>query len=423
MMKVLSLLKKIPLFVWILIFMIFGIFWGLIVVGNNLTEFHSLWIAPWGKIFLRFLKFIAVPLVVTSIVTGIISLKNMSRLFSLAWKTISLYIISTLFAISIGLILASVFKPGVGITTTQSSVGGYNKLEMVDSPNKSEGVMGFVIDMVPENFFLSASNNSAMLQIIIAAMLMGLALQLIPEEKRKTISMLFIEAADMFAAMIKIILYIAPIGVFALISTVVVEYGGDSSVFLGLGKYMLTVIGGLLLMLLVVYPTILYVIKGISPIRFLKGIFPAQLVAFTTSSSAATLPVTTLQVQNELGVSEEISGFVLPLGMTINMDGTSLYQAVSAIFIAQVYQIDLTFGAQLTILLTALLSSIGSPGIPGGSIVMMMVVLASAGIPGDGLALILGVDRVLDMLRTSVNVTGDAFVSCILNKKVATNIK
>ena len=422
-MKVLSLLKKIPLFVWILIFMIFGIFWGLIVVGNNLTEFHSLWIAPWGKIFLRFLKFIAVPLVVTSIVTGIISLKNMSRLFSLAWKTISLYIISTLFAISIGLILASVFKPGVGITTTQSSVGGYNKLEMVDSPNKSEGVMGFVIDMVPENFFLSASNNSAMLQIIIAAMLMGLALQLIPEEKRKTISMLFIEAADMFAAMIKIILYIAPIGVFALISTVVVEYGGDSSVFLGLGKYMLTVIGGLLLMLLVVYPTILYVIKGISPIRFLKGIFPAQLVAFTTSSSAATLPVTTLQVQNELGVSEEISGFVLPLGMTINMDGTSLYQAVSAIFIAQVYQIDLTFGAQLTILLTALLSSIGSPGIPGGSIVMMMVVLASAGIPGDGLALILGVDRVLDMLRTSVNVTGDAFVSCILNKKVATNIK
>ena len=262
-----------------------------------------------------------------------------------------------------------------------------------------------------------------MLQIIIAAMLMGLALQLIPEEKRKTISMLFIEAADMFAAMIKIILYIAPIGVFALISTVVVEYGGDSSVFLGLGKYMLTVIGGLLLMLLVVYPTILYVIKGISPIRFLKGIFPAQLVAFTTSSSAATLPVTTLQVQNELGVSEEISGFVLPLGMTINMDGTSLYQAVSAIFIAQVYQIDLTFGAQLTILLTALLSSIGSPGIPGGSIVMMMVVLASAGIPGDGLALILGVDRVLDMLRTSVNVTGDAFVSCILNKKVATNIK
>jgi len=147
------------------------------------------------------------------------------------------------------------------------------------------------------------------------------------------------------------------------------------------------------------------------------------LVAFTTSSSAATLPVTTLQVQNELGVSEEISGFVLPLGMTINMDGTSLYQAVSAIFIAQVYQIDLTFGAQLTILLTALLSSIGSPGIPGGSIVMMMVVLASAGIPGDGLALILGVDRVLDMLRTSVNVTGDAFVSCILNKKVATNIK
>lgn len=403
--------------------MIFGIFWGLIVVGNNLTEFHSLWIAPWGKIFLRFLKFIAVPLVVTSIVTGIISLKNMSRLFSLAWKTISLYIISTLFAISIGLILASVFKPGVGITTTQSSVGGYNKPEMVDSPNKSEGVMGFVIDMVPENFFLSASNNSAMLQIIIAAMLMGLALQLIPEEKRKTISMLFIEAADMFATMIKIILYIAPIGVFALISTVVVEYGGDSSVFLGLGKYMLTVIGGLLLMLLVVYPTILYVIKGISPIRFLKGIFPAQLVAFTTSSSAATLPVTTLQVQNELGVSEEISGFVLPLGMTINMDGTSLYQAVSAIFIAQVYQIDLTFGAQLTILLTALLSSIGSPGIPGGSIVMMMVVLASAGIPGDGLALILGVDRVLDMLRTSVNVTGDAFVSCILNKKVATNIK
>lgn len=416
-----SRLKKIPLFVWILVFMGFGVLWGFIVLNNDLTQFQTSWVVPWGNIFLKLLKFIAVPLVVTSIVSGIISLKNLSRLFSLAWKTFAIYFLTTILAISIGLIFADVFKPGKGVNPNTSA-------EVLKPEGNAEsavpqGVMGFVSDMIPDNFFLSASNNSAMLQIIIASMLMGLSLQLIPENKRRTISAFFVEAADMFAVMIKIILYLAPLGVFALISKVIVDYGGNSGVFLGLGKYMLTVIGGLLLMLIVVYPISLYIIKGIPPLRFLKGIFPAQLVAFTTSSSAATLPVTTLQVQNELGVSEEVSGFVLPLGMTINMDGTSLYQAISAIFIAQVYQIDLSVGVQLTILVTALLSSIGSPGIPGGSIVMMMVVLASAGIPADGLALILGVDRVLDMLRTSVNVTGDAFVCCILNKKVATNIK
>jgi Na+/H+-dicarboxylate symporter len=243
-----------------------------------------------------------------------------------------------------------------------------------------------------------------------------LSILAIPEKKRPIITALFEELNDVFIKMISFVMKIAPLGVFALLGTVIVSFGANEGVFIGMGKYVLVVLGGLFSLILFIYPILNYLFTGMKPLKFLRGIFPAQLLAFSTSSSAATLPLTTLQVRNELGVSDEVSGFVLPLGMTVNMDGTSLYQAVSAVFIAQIFQIDLSLMAQLTILLTALLASIGSPAIPGGSIVMMIVVLSSVGIPAEGLALILGVDRFLDMCRTMTNVTGDAMVSCIVDR-------
>lgn len=405
-----------PLYIWILISMVLGIAWGLLVSSENLTNFQNTYIAPWGQLFLRLLKFIAVPLVFVSVICGILSMVSLRKLLPLAVKTLTLYIITTIAAIVIGLLLVNAIKPGEGVNkenfVTQS--------EIQAPPNQAEkdAAPFFPNGLFPENLFASMSDNSAMLQIITAALMIGISLLLIPAEKRRTLTAFFEEANLLFITMIRWVMLLALPGVFALISTVIAGFGGQSGLFIGLGMYILTVLMGLFFLLIFVYPMLLWLIKGISPRYFLRAIFPAQLVAFSTSSSSATLPVTTIQVREKLGVSDEVSGFVLPLGATVNMDGTSLYQAVAAVFIAQVYQMNLDFADQMMILLTALLGSIGSPGIPGGSIVMMIMVLSSVGIPAEGLALILGVDRILDMFRTTVNVTGDAFVCCLLHKKV-----
>lgn len=402
--------------------MILGIVWGYIALNNDLSEFHKLWISPWGIIFLNLLRLLAVPLVVFSIIAGIISLREIKRFASIAWKTMVLYIATTILAICIGLALGNIVQPG--------KMSENAKMEQIQSENiarieqnqaesnqvKDQGPMRFIVDMFPENLIMAASDNSKMLQIIVVALLIGITLLKIPEDKRSTITGFFIEAGHLFTKMVDIVMLAAPLGVFALMGDVVVDFGGKTTIFESLGKYAITVIGGLFFILLVIYPMLVFIFTGKKPLFFLRGILPAQLVAFTTSSSAATLPVTTRQAREELGVSDEVSGFVLPLGMTVNMDGTSLYQAVSALFIAQLYSIDLTMTDQIAILLTALISSIGAPGIPGGSLVMMLVVLSSAGIPFEGMAIVLGIDRLLDMCRTVVNVTGDAAVSMIVDK-------
>lgn len=397
--------------------MLLGSLWGLFAVEYNVYDFHMDWIAPWGDIFLRLLKFIAVPLIIASIVSGIISLKNMDNFAGIAWKTLLLYLITTCMAISIGLFSADLVRPGDDLAGVEIKQNDDKITELIgEQDDNGSRPMDYILNMIPENFFQSASDNSSMLQIIVASILLGLSILAIPEKKRSLLTSLFEELNEVFIKMISFVMKIAPLGVFALLGTVIVSFGADKGVFLGMGKYVLVVLTGLFSLILVIYPLINYLFTGMKPMKFLRGIFPAQLLAFSTSSSAATLPITTLQVRNKLGVSEEVSGFVLPLGMTVNMDGTSLYQAVSAVFIAQIFQIDLSLMAQLTILLTALLASIGSPAIPGGSIVMMIVVLSSVGIPAEGLALILGVDRFLDMCRTMTNVTGDAMVCCIVDR-------
>ena len=281
---------------------------------------------------------------------------------------------------------------------------------------REQSPLQFLVDIVPENIFQASTENKNMLQIIFFAVLFSIAMILLPASKTETVSNFFDGLNDIILKIIDIIMKSAPYGVFALMAGLIVDFSGDKEVFSALGLYMVTVILALMLLIVFFYPLLNIFVSKISPGRFLKAILPAQMVAFSTSSSAATLPVTMKQTINELGVSKGVANFVLPVGVTINMDGTSAYIAIGAVFIAQVFGIDLNLVDQLVIVVMVVLASIGSPGIPGGSIVMLMIVLNSLGLPEEGLVLILGVDRPLDMLRTAVNVTGDATVSSIVAK-------
>ncbi len=414
-------MKKIPLFVQILIGMALGILWGILAVELNFEKFTTDWIKPWGTIFLNLLKLIAVPLIFVSLVKGISGLSNISKLSSMGLKTLGLYIVSTVFAITIGLVLVNIIEPGNTFPDEkkieyQEKFGAtVENKQVVAEEFKDQSPLFFVVDMVPENIVKAMSDNSKMLQIILFAILFAVAMILLPEKKVKPVRKFISSLNDIILKLIDMIMATAPIGVFALLAALVVDFSGDTDLFAALGLYFVTVVIGLILIIVFFYPLFLKIFfRKAKILKFFKGIIPAQMVAFSTSSSAATLPVTMKQVKNELGVSKDVANFVLPVGVTINMDGTSCYQAIAAVFIAQVFGIDLSFGQQLTIVLTALMASIGTPGVPGGSIVMLIIVLTSVGIPVEGLALILGIDRPLDMLRTAVNVTGDSTVSTIV---------
>lgn len=412
--------KRMPLWAKIITGMFLGLLWGMIAVRINLDKFTIDWIKPWGTIFLKLLKLIAVPLIFVSLIKGVSSLTDISKLSRIGVKTISYYIVSTLVATFFGLLMVNVIQPGDTFPEEKrkeymaewvSTIS--EKQEVADSSDKSP--LRFVEEMVPENLISALGDNSKMLQVIFFAILFAIAMVLVPGEKVKTVRRIFDGLNEIIIKIIELIMRFAPIGVFALLAGVVVDFAGDTDIFVALGKYFATVLVGLLFMIIFVYPTYIKIFtRGIGIKKFFKAILPAQMVAFSTSSSAAALPVTMKQNTEELGVSEEIANFVLPVGVTINMDATAFYQAVAAVFIAQVYGIDLTIGQQLTIVLTATLSSIGSPGVPGGSIVLVIMVLTSVGLPVEGLALILGVDRPLDMLRSSVNLTGDSAISCII---------
>ncbi len=414
-------MKKIPLFLQIIIGMVLGIIWGLIAVQFNLEKLTSDWIKPWGTIFLNLLKLIAVPLIFVSLVKGISGLSNISKLSSMGLKTLSLYIVSTLFAITIGLLLVNTIEPGNTFPDEKKieyqTKFGATVQDKQDAAEeiKDQSPLFFIVDMVPDNIFKSLSDNSKMLQIILFAILFAVAMMLLPKDRVKPVKKFINSLNDIILKLIDIIMSAAPFGVFALLAALIVDFSGDSELFTALGLYFLTVVLGLLIMVTIFYPIFLkFFFRKVKYFKYFRAIIPAQMVAFSTSSSAATLPVTMKQVTNEIGVSKGVANFVLPVGVTINMDGTSCYQAIAAVFIAQVFGIDLSFGQQLTIVLTALFASIGSPGVPGGSIVMLIIVLTSVGIPVEGLALILGIDRPLDMLRTVVNITGDSTVSTIV---------
>jgi Na+/H+-dicarboxylate symporter len=388
--------------------------WGPDFVGD--------WIKPFGNIFINALKLIAVPLILASLIKGISDLKDISKLSQMGTRTIVTYIITTVIAVSIGLGLVNLIKPGSAISeeTRTDLITSYEtdaSVRIADAQRQKEaGPLQALEDIVPSNIFGAASDNGNMLQVIFFAIFFGIGLILIPEAVGKPVKDFFDGFNEVILKMIDLIMLAAPYGVFALLAALVVE-SPSADLFAALAMYALTVLIGLALMI-GFYILIVWIFTKNRPGFFLNGIAPAQLLAFSTSSSAATLPVTMERVEEHLGVHKEVTSFVLPIGATINMDGTSLYQAVAAVFIAQAFGIDLTIGAQLGIIVTATLASIGSAAVPGAGMVMLVIVLAQAGIPEAGLALIFAIDRPLDMCRTTVNVTGDAAVSMLVAKSV-----
>lgn len=412
-------MKKLALHWKIIIGMVLGVVYGLIAHKLGWIDFTNDWIKPWGKIFVNLLKLIAVPLVFASLIKGVASLSDISKLSRIGGKTIAIYLVSTVIAVTIGLLLVNIVKPGDGfdkdsISKTEQIQEGANKKIKAAENVKDGGPLQFLVDIVPTNIFDAASNNRNMLQVIFFAIIFGIALVMLPNEKTTYVKGFFDGINDIILQIVDIIMMAAPYGVFALLGGLVVDFGASAELFISLAKYSVTVIVGLLLMILVFYPLIFRIFTKMKYKNFFKGIMPAQMLAFSTSSSAATLPVTMERCEDHLGVSEEVSSFVLPLGATINMDGTSLYQAVAAVFIAQAYGMDLDMGQQLTIVLTATLASIGAAAVPGAGMVMLVIVLGAIGVPTQGLALIFGVDRLLDMMRTVVNVTGDATVATVV---------
>ena len=422
-------MKKLELHWKILIGMLLGLVFGFVMLKvNGGEEFVNDWFKPLGTIFVKLLKLIAIPLILASLIKGISDLKDISKFANIGIRTIIIYVITTIIAISIGLILVNTFQPGEGVseetiaklTETYASDSSVQEKISEATIQKDSGPLQFLEDMVPENAFSALSDNKLMLQVIFFAIFLGIAMLLIGEKSAKPLKDFFDSLNDVVLKMVDLIMLSAPYAVFALLSNVVVS-SGDPDLLYALLYYAMVVIFGLLLMI-VFYSTVVALVTKKNPFWFLKEISPAQLLAFSTSSSAATLPVTMERVEEHIGVDKEVSSFVLPVGATINMDGTSLYQAVAAVFISQALGFELTFGDQLTIVLTALLASIGSAAVPGAGMVMLVIVLESVGFPADklaiGLALIFAVDRPLDMCRTVINVTGDAAVSMIVAKSV-----
>ncbi|CDF79403.1 proton/glutamate symporter [Formosa agariphila KMM 3901] len=416
-------MKKLALHWQILIGMVLGVVFALIMTQFEWgSTFVSNWIKPFGNIFINSLKLIAVPLILGSLIKGVSDLKDISKLSQMGGRTIGTYILTTLIAVSIGLAVVNIIKPGHSITDetrlqlVENYKGDADSKIAAAAKQKEAGPLQALEDIVPSNIFQAASDNGNMLQVIFFAIFFGIGLILIPEEQSKPVKDFFDGFNEVILKLIDIIMLAAPYGVFALLAALIVE-APSADLFKALSWYAFSVILGLLLMM-AVYTAIVFIFTKRTPKFFINGISPAQLLAFSTSSSAATLPLTMERVEEHLGVEEEVASFVLPIGATINMDGTSLYQAVAAVFIAQAFGMDLSLSAQLGIIVTATLASIGSAAVPGAGMVMLVIVLAQAGIPEAGLALIFAVDRPLDMCRTVVNVTGDAAVSMVVAKSV-----
>lgn len=458
-------MKKLALHWQIIIGLILGIVWALLSSHFGWTEFTINWIDPFGIIFINLLKLIAVPLVLFSIISGVANLGDPASLGRLGGKTLLAYMMTSVFAVGLGLLLVNTITPGKlideesridnrisyelwanaenkeikdGISYLSNpefmeraqEISDFSKTELKEisvddklqaaKQTKSAGPLQPLVDIVPENFFFSLSNNSLMLQVIFFAIFFGISLLLIPHDKSKPVIQFTDGAMEVFLKMVDLVMRAAPFFVFALLAGQVSKMAGDDvgkvlDIFEGLSWYSLTVFVGLIFMILIVYPTIVKLWTRKIPFRgFFKAMLPAQTLAFSTSSSAATLPVTMECVENNLGVDKKITSFVLPIGATVNMDGTCLYQAVAVVFLAQMHMIDLTLGQQLTIVITATLASIGSAAVPSAGLVMLILVMESVGLNPAWIAIIFPVDRILDMFRTVTNVTGDATVSSII---------
>jgi len=420
--------KKLALHWQILIGMIAGVLFGLTMAKFEAKEFVFNWVAPIGTIFVKLLKLIAIPLIIASLIKGIGELKDIAKFSKIGGRTILIYITTTLIAITIGLGIVNLIQPGNSIPketiakmteTYAKDKGVTQKIETANAQKESRP-LDFLVNMVPDNVFKATMDNRNMLQVIFFVIFFGICILLIKPEEAKPVYDFFTGLNEIILKMVDIIMLTAPFAVFALLANVIVS-ANDPQLLLGLLKYAGTVLLGLSIMVLF-YALAIKIYTKRSFGSFFKGISPAQLLAFSTSSSAATLPVTMERVEEHLGVEKEVSSFVLPVGATINMDGTSLYQAVAAVFICQALDFPLSFQLQLTIVLTALLASIGSAAVPGAGMVMLVMVLQSIGLPPEyfaiGLAMIFAIDRPLDMCRTVINVTGDATVAMLVGKSV-----
>ena len=409
----------------ILIGLLLGLLFGLLAAAQGWGGFVTRWVAPFGTIFINLLKLIAVPLVLASLIVGVTSLSDLKRLSRIGGKTIAIYIATTAVAITIGLVIVNVLRPGYTVppemqTRLQEAYEAdvEARAELAEQ-TRQRGPLQVLVDIVPENVFGAALDNRNMLQVVFIALFAGIGLLLIPADKARPVIAFFDGVNALVIQLVELIMRIAPIGVFALLADTITSIARDNlqqvfELLAALGYYSLAVVLGLVIHTLGTYPLLLKLLARVPLKTFFSGIAPAQLVAFSTSSSGATLPVSMECAEKNLGVSEEVSSFVLPLGATINMDGTALYQAVAAVFIAQTLGLGLDLGAQLTILLTAVLASIGTAAVPSAGIVMLVIILESVGVPSAGIALILGVDRILDMCRTVTNVTGDLTVATIV---------
>ncbi len=460
-------MKKFPIHIKILFGLILGIIWAFISSYAGWNAFTINWIDPFGTIFIRLLKFIAVPLVLFSIIGGIANLSDVSKLGRLGGKTLLAYGFTTVLSVAIGLLFVNVVKPGNQMDESQriqnrlsfelwlqdnempvpdgksflndpayndylSESQKANKLSPEQEADLEEKMgaaaeqtesspLKFFVEMVPENILSSISNNQLMLQVIFFAIFFGITLVLLPKDKSAPVIGFINGMNSAFVKMVELVMKVAPFFVFALLSGVIAKMADTPAevgqIFYGLGYYALTLLAGLGFIVFVVYPLIIKIfVRKISYKEFFRNMSPAQFLGFSTSSSAATLPVTMECVEDNMGVSKSISSFVLPIGATVNMDGTSLHQAVAVIFLAQLHMVDLSIGQQLTIVFTASLASIGAAAVPSAGLIMMIIVLQSVGLNPAWIAIIFPIDRPLDMARTVVNITGDATVSTIIAK-------
>lgn len=418
-------MRKIPLHTQIIFALILGTVFGLLAVQLQFVSWTQDWIDPWGTVFVRLLKLIAVPLVLASLITGVASLSDLRKLSRIGGKTIALYTGTTVIALVIGVLVANIIEPGRSVPQEMREtlqVAYQDELKFSDeevAKAKGGSPLSPLVEMVPENLFAAASDNKAMLQIVFFALLFGVGLIQLEKKKAEPLVNFFDSANEVVIRMVDIIMLMAPLGVFALMSKTVTAFAGQGldqvfNLLTALGLYCIAVLVGLGLHTFGFYASLVKFCTPLTIQQFFKGMIPIQLLAFSTSSSGATLPLTIEKVQSDLGVSEEVASFALPLGATINMDGTGLYQAVAAVFISQAMGFDLSLTDQITLILTAVLASIGTAAVPGAGIIMLVVILESINVPSSGIALILGVDRILDMVRTVVNVTGDAVVSVIV---------
>ena len=429
-------MRKLELHWKILIGMFLGVLFAFIMVNfSGGPEFVSDFIKPFGTIFINALKLIAVPLILASLIKGISDLKDISKLSKMGGRTIGIYILTTVIAVTIGLGIVNIIKPGNSISEAtrlelvENYSGDANEKIMAAAKQQESGPLQALVDLVPSNIFKAASDNGNMLQVIFFAIFFGVVLVNLNENHAKPVRNLMEGLNELFVAMVNVIIKTMPFFVFALMAGSLVEAAGENMTklkeqLLFLGHYSWVVVLALFLVAFVFYPLLIHLfVKRLSIMQFLKGISKAQLTAFSTSSSMATLPVTMECVHDNLKVPKPISSFVLPIGATVNMDGTSLYQAIAVVAMAQFHMIDLSFAQQMIIVLTATLASIGAAAVPSAGLVLMIVVLESVGLNPAWIAIILPVDRILDMSRTVVNVTGDATVSTIIAASEETSEK